>query len=74
MCVRVCSFVFQYYSEADLATFEAQYGIPAQSVANDIGGFESDSKCVTDANNCAEVCACVRLYVCVRTYVFMYLF
>jgi tripeptidyl-peptidase-1 len=44
----------QYYSEADLTLFEKNYGIPQQSVAYDIGGYESDSECVDNPNNCAE--------------------
>lgn len=44
----------QYYSEADLATFEKNYGLPAETVAFDIGGYESDTECTADPNNCAE--------------------
>lgn len=44
----------QYYSPADLNQFESTYGIPQQDVAQDIGGYVSDSECVEDANNCAE--------------------
>jgi tripeptidyl-peptidase I len=44
----------QYYSPADLATFEANYNIPSQEVTTDIGGYESDSVCTSDPNSCAE--------------------
>eukprot|EP01040_Poterioochromonas_malhamensis_P002533 gene2533-2694_t len=44
----------QYYSPNDLAQFEKTYGIPSQAVAYDIGGYESDSQCVQNSNNCAE--------------------
>jgi tripeptidyl-peptidase-1 len=44
----------QYYSPADLQTFEANYGLPSEAVAYDIGGYESDSECVSNPNNCAE--------------------
>jgi len=44
----------QYYSEADLATFEKSYGVPAETVAVDIGGYESDTECTANPNNCAE--------------------
>jgi tripeptidyl-peptidase I len=44
----------QYYSPSDLTLFQEQYGIPLQNVTYDIGGYESDSECVEDANNCVE--------------------
>lgn len=44
----------QTYSEPDLAMFESQYNIPAEKVAVDIGGFESDTLCQTDVNSCVE--------------------
>lgn len=44
----------QYYSPSDLLQFEAQYGIPLYNVTADVGGYESDSECVDDANNCVE--------------------
>lgn len=44
----------QYYSPADLAQFEKEQGVPQQSVAYDIGGYESDDECVADPNNCGE--------------------
>lgn len=44
----------QYYSPNDLLTFEAKYGIPAQNVTEDIGGYVSDQQCIDSANNCAE--------------------
>lgn len=44
----------QYYSPSDLSEFETNYDIPQQAIAEDIGGYESDSECVKDANNCIE--------------------
>lgn len=44
----------QYYSPNDLLTFEANYGIPAQNVTTDVGGYVSDQLCIDSANNCAE--------------------
>lgn len=44
----------QYYSEDDLALFEKNYNLPAESIAVDIGGFESDTICAGDPNTCAE--------------------
>lgn len=44
----------QYYSPADLSTFEKNYNIPQEAVTTDIGGYVSDDQCVADANNCAE--------------------
>eukprot|EP00981_Chlorochromonas_danica_P013801 scaffold6861_cov248-Ochromonas_danica.AAC.4 len=44
----------QYYSPNDLTTFQKKYNIPVEAVANDIGGYVSDDKCVEDSNNCAE--------------------
>jgi len=44
----------QYYSEADLAQFQGTFELPAQTVSVDIGGYESDSQCVSDPNNCGE--------------------
>lgn len=46
--------VGQYYSEADLKSFESTFSIPSESVASDIGGYESDAKCVSSANSCTE--------------------
>ncbi|KAJ1424378.1 peptidase S8/S53 domain-containing protein [Ochromonadaceae sp. CCMP2298] len=44
----------QYYSPADLSLFETNYGLPQEVVAEDIGGYVSDSECVSDANTCIE--------------------
>lgn len=44
----------QYYSPADLSTFETNYNLPQDAVDEDIGGYVSDSECVDNANNCAE--------------------
>lgn len=44
----------QYYSPSDLTTFQQQYNLPVDAVDADIGGYESDSECKADANNCIE--------------------
>lgn len=44
----------QYYSPSDLTQFQNAYGLPVEPVAVDIGGYESDSACVSNANNCVE--------------------
>ncbi|RYG65186.1 hypothetical protein EON64_12455 [archaeon] len=44
----------QYYSPSDLTTFQKQFNLPVEAVAQDIGGYVSDQECLDDANNCAE--------------------
>lgn len=44
----------QYYSPKDLTAFQNKFSLPVQPVAEDVGGFVSDQKCVDDGNNCAE--------------------
>lgn len=44
----------QYYSPADLSQFQQTYSLPVEPIAQDIGGYSSDSQCKTNANNCAE--------------------
>lgn len=44
----------QYYSPSDLAIFQTNYGIPADPVDTDIGGYVSDTACVSNPNNCVE--------------------
>lgn len=44
----------QYYSPADLSTFQKTFNLPQDPVDNVVGGYESDAQCVADANNCAE--------------------
>jgi len=41
-------------SPSDLATFQQQFNLPSEKIANDIGGHESDSQCQSNPNNCAE--------------------
>jgi tripeptidyl-peptidase-1 len=44
----------EYYSPADLTTFQKQYSLPIEAVTTDVGGHVSDDKCSKDPNNCAE--------------------
>lgn len=44
----------QYFSPADLNSFQNQFGLPIQPVVNSIGGYSSDSKCVKTPDSCAE--------------------
>lgn len=43
----------QYYSPADLATFQNKFNLPHDEVDTVIGGHEDDGKC-RNPNNCAE--------------------
>lgn len=44
----------RYYSPSDLAQFQTAYGIPNDPVDTDIGGYQSDTACVANPNNCVE--------------------
>jgi tripeptidyl-peptidase-1 len=44
----------QYYSPSDLAQFQKNYNLPSDNVDNVVGGYESDSACVSNPNNCVE--------------------
>jgi len=44
----------QYYSPSDLALFQTNYNLPQDPVDYDVGGYVSDSACVSNANNCVE--------------------
>jgi tripeptidyl-peptidase-1 len=44
----------QFFSPADLSTFQSNFQPPTQAIFESIGDHSSDSQCVNDANNCAE--------------------
>jgi len=44
----------QTVSPSDLASFQNQFSLPSQTIANDIGGHESDSQCAVNPNSCIE--------------------
>jgi tripeptidyl-peptidase I len=46
--------ISQYFSPADLASFQSESGIPNQPVKSAPFGYSSDNQCVSDPNNCVE--------------------
>jgi tripeptidyl-peptidase-1 len=44
----------QYTSASDLATFESQFKLPSEPIAEDIGNHVKDSECEANPNNCGE--------------------
>jgi tripeptidyl-peptidase-1 len=44
----------QFFSPADLSTFQSNFQPPTQAIFKSVGDHSSDSQCVNDANNCAE--------------------
>ena len=44
----------QHFSPSDLATFQAEFGLPLRKVANVVGNFSSDGVCEEEAEMCEE--------------------
>ena len=44
----------QYFSPVDLLSFQVKFGLPQVPVTASIGNHSSNSKCVTNSNNCGE--------------------
>jgi tripeptidyl-peptidase-1 len=43
-----------YFSPADLSTFQSKFSIPSQSISREIGDHSGDSVCQSDPESCSE--------------------
>jgi tripeptidyl-peptidase-1 len=65
----VYGYLGQYFSPADLNTFQKAFGLPQQAVESSIGDHSNSTMCVTSPNSCNEANLDIQYIMAVGSYV-----